>query len=202
MLNFKSFLAESKTETKAAETTPVAAIAKSRLWEEVVATVLETRGDNFNKGQKKPQGPLLKTSELDKIKRRHREEDKRNKGRQRSERERAEVSDFRNKDMERKRMERERLEKIRKGVYECAFIEEVYTHLGNEKFEMLLRNGLAKRSDMIRFKLALEKLNTGTNPTIIERDIFFGVFNKIVKFITEDPVLFTQIHRKAVQTRA
>jgi len=218
MINFKTFLTDpavSEDKTKAVVTTREhVENTYGKTWVDVlrdITGVLESVEDdtdalaeddnNFNKKQRVNRGPLLKASELDKVKNRHRDEDKRNHTRQRSEKERAEVSDYRNKDMERKQLERKKLEKIRKGVYECAFIEEVYTHMGNKRFETLLRQGLVRRSDLIRFKLAMEKLNTGAIPTLVERDIFFSVFDKIAKFITEDPVVFTQIHRKAVQTR-
>lgn len=171
--------------------------------EESSATLLneEGRGDNFNKGTKKSPGPLQKQSDLTKTKERHRDEDKRVKTRQRSERERAEISDFRAKDMERKERERKRLEKIKKGVYECVFIEELYNSVGNTKFETLLRNGLVKRSDLIRFKLALEKFTNNQTPTLIEREVFFNVFDRLVGFVTQDQALYTKIHQKAVQHR-
>lgn len=166
---------------------------------------LEEGENNFNSASRTKKGStslLQKKTELIKVKERHRDEDKRVKTRQKSEKERAELTDFRSKDQERKVRERARVEKIRKGVYESAFIEELYNSIGNDKFEMLLRNGLSKRSDMIRFKLALEKMSNGKTPTLVERDIFFSVFDKIVKFITEDPQLFTRVHQKVVADRA
>lgn len=129
--------------------------------------------------------------------------------------ERAKDLDQEKKEIERKHDSRERIAKIRQraaavrkktqeetdATANTALTEDLSSLLDNNKFDMLLRHGLIKFGDIPYLKLALRKLDENQVPTATERNVMSNVFERLVTFITSDPILTARVDQKILATK-
>lgn len=163
---------------------------------------------------------LHEISQVAVVVKKHRTELTQNRVKHQRELEKAKEQDTDSSLIRKKRKERERLAKLsqkanknkpKKGGHQHEDVEpeindadivlEDSSFMTDEKFNMLLRHGLIKISQIPILRLAFKKLDENQSPSLIERQIVFGVMDKLIGYILKDPVVYNRIDRSVLQDK-
>ena len=70
----------------------------------------------------------------------------------------------------------------------------------SSSFQKLLRHGLVEKSEITRLNIAMAKIDNGEFLNLIERELVFTILEKLVLFISEDPIIFTRVNQGVIKS--
>lgn len=77
--------------------------------------------------------------------------------------------------------------------------EEFSDAFSSASFQKLLRHGLVEKSEIVRLNIALAKIDNGAFLNLIERELVFTILEKLILFISEDPIIFQRVNQGVIK---